>query len=95
MLAHCSPLTLALVSVAITKVALSLQGLDLAKCRKTVPLGLRYVGSCIFFCARVVQPARIWATLSGTLLHSPHITSPVAPAYVFWQAYSLGGSNCS
>ena len=48
MLAHCSPLTLALVSVASTKVALSLQGLDLAECRKRVPLGLRYVGSCIF-----------------------------------------------
>ena len=48
MLVHCSPRTLALVSVAITKVALNLQGLDLAESRKRVSLGLLYVGSCIF-----------------------------------------------
>ena len=34
MLAHCSPRTLALVSVVSTKVALSLRGLDLAESRK-------------------------------------------------------------
>ena len=29
------------------------------------------------FCAMAVQPARTWAALSGTLLNSLHITSPV------------------
>ena len=48
MLTHCTPRTLALVSVASTKVAMSLQGLDLAESRKRVSLGLRCVGSCMF-----------------------------------------------
>ena len=47
------------------------------------------------FCARAVQPARTWATLSGALLQSLHITSPVVTVCVFWQAYSLVGNNCS
>ena len=41
------------------------------------------------FCARAVQPSRTWATLSGALLHSLHITSPVVSMCVFWQEYSL------
>ena len=41
------------------------------------------------FCARAVQPARTWATLSGALLHSLHITSPVISVCVFWQSYNL------
>ena len=40
------------------------------------------------FCARVVQPSRTWATLSGALLHSLHITPSVVSMCVFWQAYS-------
>ena len=44
MLAHCSPRTLASVSVASTKVALSLQGLGLAEPRRKVSSRLRYVG---------------------------------------------------
>ena len=47
------------------------------------------------FSAREVQPARTWATLSGALLHSLHITSPVVSVCVFWLAYNLVGSNCS
>ena len=47
------------------------------------------------FWTRAVQPARTWATLSGALLHSLHITSPVVSVCVFWQAYSLVGNNCS
>ena len=47
------------------------------------------------FCARAVQPARTWATLSGASLHSLHITSPVISVCVFWQAYSLVGNNGS
>ena len=41
------------------------------------------------FCARKVRPSRTWATLSGALLHSLHITSPVVSMCVFWQEYSL------
>ena len=41
------------------------------------------------FCARAVQPYRTWATLSGALLRSLHIASPVVSMCVFWQAYSL------
>ena len=44
MLGHCSLPTLASVSGASTKVALSLQGLGLAKPRRKVSSGLRYVG---------------------------------------------------
>lgn len=47
------------------------------------------------FCARAVQPAMTWATLSGALLHSLHVISPVMSVCVFWQAYSLIGNNCS
>ena len=43
MLVHCSPLTLDSVSVASAKVAPSLQGLGLAKSRRKVSSGLRYV----------------------------------------------------
>ena len=43
------------------------------------------------FCARAVQQARTWATLSGALLHSLHVTSPVISVCVFWQAYNLVG----
>ena len=47
------------------------------------------------FCTRAVQPAGTWATLSGGLLHSLHITSPVLSVCVFWPAYSLVGNNCT
>ena len=43
MLAHCSVRTLASVSGASTKMALRLQGLGLAKHRRKVSSGLRYV----------------------------------------------------
>ena len=44
MLAHCWSRTLASVSVASTKVVLSIQGLGVAESRGKVSSGLRYVG---------------------------------------------------
>ena len=43
------------------------------------------------FCARAVQPARTWATLSGALLHTLHVTSPFISVCVFCQSYNLVG----
>ena len=44
---------------------------------------------------RYSQPGHGRRTLSGALLHSLHITSPVLSVCVFLQVYSLVGSNCS
>ena len=84
MLAHWSPRRLALVSVASTKVGTE----------STRPRSCRTSKKSIFraalcrvtylFCARVVQPAKTWATLLGALLHSLHITSPVVSVCVFF-----------
>ena len=43
------------------------------------------------FCARAVQPARTWATLSGALLHTLHVTSPFISVCVFCQSHNLVG----
>ena len=94
MLVRCSTRTQVLVLVASTKVALSLQGVRLAKSRRKGSSGLHYVRELCLFRARAVQPARTWATLSGALLHSLNVTWPVVSVCVFWLAYNLVGSNC-
>ena len=91
MLARFSTGTQVSVSVAGNKVALSLQGL-----RRQQNLEKRIFRAALcrvvyLFCARAVQPPRTWATLSGALLHSLHITSPIVSVCVFWLAYNLVG----
>ena len=70
-------ISLASISVARTKVALSLQGLSLAKSLGKVSSSCIMSGNVLVLCKLSGQPARTWATLLVALLHSPYITSPV------------------
>ena len=81
MLPHFWPRTLASVSVASTKVVLSIQGLGVAESRGKVSSGLRYVGWVTYlFYARVVQPARTCPFQGPYYIacSSPHLSYPCA-----------------
>ena len=89
MLPHFWPRTLASVSVASTKVVLSIQGLGVAESRGKVSSGLRYVGWVTYlFYARAVQPART-CPFQGPYYIACSSRAPVISVCVFWQAYSL------
>ena len=93
MLRHCSTITLASLPVASSKVALSLQGLSLAKSRRKSI----FSGNVLVLCKRSsTSPDMV--TISRVLLHSLHITSPVVSVCtcVFWQGKQPRiGNNCS
>ena len=81
MLRYCSTITLASLSVASTKVALSLQGLSLANSRRKSI----FSGNVLVLCKRSSTSPEM-VTLSRVLLHSLHITSPVVSVCVSWQS---------
>ena len=91
MLRHCSTITMASLSVASTKVALSLQGLRLAKSRRKSI----FSGNVLVLCKRSSTSPEM-VTLSRVLLHSLHITSPVVSVCVSWKDKKPRiGNNCS
>ena len=82
MLARCSTSTQVSVSVASTKVALTLQGLSLAKSRGKDLQDCIMLGSVLVLCNGGTTSQDMGDTL-GALLHSLRITSPGLAVFLF------------
>ena len=94
MLGHCYTRILASISVASTKVALSLQGRSLAKSKRKVSSGCIMSGNVLVLCK-----ARYNQIGHGRHFQEPYCIGctslcPSYPCAFFWQAYSLLKNNC-